>query len=414
MRGAGPALTVEDALARMLEACSPVESETVTLDEALGRTLAEDVVAQVSHPPCTVSAMDGYAVRAADVAKAPVSLAVIGTAPAGRPFTGRVGPGEAVRIFTGGVVPEGADAIVIQEDADEEGEGPGRRVTVRVPAAPGRHVRPEGQDFHRGEIGIAAGEVVSVRHLALIAAMNVPRLKVRRRPRVAILSAGDELVEVGDAPGPAAVVNANAHGLAAFARAEGAQPLNLGIARDDLASLCAALQRATGADLLVTTGGASVGEHDLMRKALDAAGFDLAFWKIALKPGKPTLFGRLGTIPVLGLPGNPVSALVGAILFLRPLIARLSGARGEANRPLLARLTTALGANSTRQDYLRAQLGRDERGALMVTPFSTQDSAMLAPLARSDGLIVRPPLAPPAAAGTEVPVIPLGGSAIRV
>jgi molybdopterin molybdotransferase len=399
-------ISVEQALNRILAGIGgPMPAEEVSLTKGLGRVLAEDVTAALTQPPVAVSAMDGYAVRAAEAEKVPVKLTVIGAAPAGRPFAGTVGPGQAVRIFTGGAVPEGADAIVIQEDADATGD----TVTLRAAAKAGRFIRPAGLDFEAGSVGLVAGRRLTARDIGLAAAMNRPWLKLRRRPRVAILSTGDELVNPGEAPGPGKIVSSNAFALAAFVEAEGGEPLMLGIARDDPLALADAIAAAEGADLLLTSGGASVGDHDLIAGALEAAGMTLDFWKIAMRPGKPLLYGKLRRMPVLGLPGNPVSSLVCAIVFLRPALAALLGRERDESGPVQARLGRDLPENDRRQDYLRAELAPDPAGGLLVTPFERQDSAMLSLLARAGCLVVRPPHAPAARAGEPVPILRLDG-----
>jgi molybdopterin molybdotransferase len=404
-------LSVEEALARITAAFRPLPAETVGLADALGRVLAEDVTARVTQPPKDVSAMDGYAVRAGDVAAVPVELTVVGEAPAGGAFDGVLGPGQAVRIFTGGPLPEGADAVVIQEDTARDGD----RVTVKESVPEGRYVRPAGLDFRAGQVGVAAGRLLSARDVGLAAAMNRPWLKVRRRPRIALLATGDEVVLPGEPLGPNQIVSSNGFSLAAFVAACGAQPINLGIAPDDRAALSAIVEAAQGADLLVTTGGVSVGEHDLIRDALGDRGLDLDFWRIAMRPGKPLLFGRVGESPILGLPGNPVSSLVCATLYLRPAIEVMLGRGGDAPAPpATAVLGSDLGANDRRQDYLRARLTWDDQGRRLAMPFERQDSSMLATLAHADCLIVRPPNAAPARAGDTVEIVPLSGGALSI
>jgi molybdopterin molybdotransferase len=398
-------LSVAEALSRILAGLRPLGSEQVAVSDALGRVLAEDVTARVTQPPAAVSAMDGYAVRAADVAAVPARLAVIGEVPAGRRFEGRVGPGETVRIFTGAPLPAGADTIVIQEDVD----GAGPAIVVREGAPIGTYVRPAGLDFAAGEPGLAKGRRLTARDIGLAAAMNWPWLRVTRRPRVAILATGDEVVMPGEPIAPSQIVSSNGLALAAFVAACGGQPLPLGIVADDRAALAAMAEGARSADLLVTTGGASVGDHDLVRSALGDQGLELDFWQIAMRPGKPLLFGRLGTTPVLGLPGNPVSSLVCATIFLKPALELMLGLpRSEAVRQS-ARLGSDLPANDRRQDYLRSRLARDASGGLVATPFPVQDSSMLSRLAWADCLVLRAPLAPPARAGDEVEIIELGG-----
>jgi molybdopterin molybdotransferase len=398
-------LSVAEALARITAAFAPLPAETVSLAEALGRTLAEDVLARVNQPPVAVSAMDGYAVRATDVATVPARLRVVGEAPAGGAFAGTVGAGEAVRIFTGGPLPAGADAIVIQEDTECDGDA----VLIKEPAKAGAFVRPAGLDFRTGDVGIAAGRVLGARDIGLAAAMNHPWLRVRRRPRVAILATGDEVVLPGDPMGATQIVSSNGFSLAAFVQACGGQPVHLGIAGDNRAALAGMLSSARGNDLLVTSGGVSVGDHDLVGHVLGEQGMKLDFWKIAMRPGKPLLFGRVGETPVLGLPGNPVSALVCATLFLRPAMGVMlgQGAAGTANETAV--LGADLATNDRRQDYLRARLSMDSAGRRCATPFPRQDSSMLATLAHADCLIVRAPEAAQAKAGEIVEIVPLSG-----
>ena len=403
-------ISVAQALERILAGLEPVPAEQVGLANALGRVLAEDVAARVTQPPADVSAMDGYAVRAEDATKVPVTLRRIGESAAGRGFAGRVGTDEAVRIFTGAPVPAGADAIVIQEDAKDQGAG----VVVRAAAVRGRHIRAAGLDFRAGEVHLRAGRALTARDVGLAAAMNVPWLSVRRRPRVAILATGDELVMPGEPLGPYQIISSNSLALAAYVRAFGAEPQVLGIARDDASSLGAALDGVRGADLFVTIGGASVGEHDLVRQVLGKEGLELDFWQVAMRPGKPLIFGRLGRVPVLGLPGNAVSAGVTAVVFLGPALAAMLGRRTEAGAATTARLGRDLGANDRRQDYLRASLGRDAGGNLVASPFERQDSSMMALFAEADCLVVRPPHAPAVRAGETVEIIPLATGLVSV
>ena len=398
-------LSVAAALERILKHFQPLPAETVGIAEAFGRVLAEDLRARVTQPPHAVSAMDGYAVRAADVAPVkpgvPATLTVIGAVPAGGLFEGSVGAGEAVRIFTGAPLPKGADAIVIQEDT-EAGDG---RVTVKESCAAGNYVRAAGLDFAAGDLGPRAGRKLTVRDVGLIAAMNHPWVPVRRRPRVAILATGDEVVMPGEPLGPSQIVSSNGPALAAFVRACGGEPLLLPIAADTEDSLAELAAGARGADLLLTTGGASVGEHDLVQKALGRQGMELDFWKIAMRPGKPLMFGNLAGTPVLGLPGNPVSAVVCALLFARPALHALLGLDGPAHPLEQMVLGADLPANDRRQDYLRATVAVKGDGRRSATPYGRQDSSMLALLAAADGLIVRPPHAPAAARGALVDVL---------
>jgi molybdopterin molybdotransferase len=399
-------IAVEDALAHILAALTVMPPEQIGLTDALGRVLAEDVAARVTQPPLAVSAMDGYAVRAADVATVPADLRVVAEVPAGH-YDGRtIGAGEAARIFTGAPLPPGADAIVIQEDATRDGD----TVTVNESAVAGNYVRPAGLDFSVGDILLEAGRVLSARDIGLAAAMNVPWLKVRRQPRVAILATGDEIVLPGEATGPTRIVSSNSFALDGLIRTAGGIPVSLGIAADNADSLRRLAEAARGVDFLVTTGGASVGDHDLVQSVLGQSGLSIDFWQIAMRPGKPLMFGRFGDVPMLGLPGNPVSSMVCGMLFLRPALSAMLGIAGRESHREFAALGSAVEENDRRQDYLRATLSWDADGTRIATPFARQDSSMFSRLAMADCLIVRPPHAPAAAAGSRVEIVPLGGS----
>jgi molybdopterin molybdotransferase len=400
-------IPVEEALARVLGAVAgPVGEERVALEDAFGRVLARDVAALRTQPPFVNSAMDGYALRAADTASPPVSLRVIGEAAAGRAFDGEIGAGEAVRIFTGAPLPRGADAIVIQEDVRREGD----RIALSTSAPVGDNLRPAGLDFAEGEGLLRAGRRLTPRDVALAAAANHVTLPVRRPARVAILATGDELVAPGGTLGPSQIIASNNFTVAGIVEACGGVPIDLGIARDDMGALDAAIREALDAeaDVFVTLGGASVGDHDLVQKALVAAGMELGFWKIAMRPGKPLMHGRLGKLIVLGLPGNPTSSTICAVLFLRPLLMALNGEPDAGSDPArAARLALDMKANGPRQDYARCALAHDADGVLVATPSEAQDSSLVKVMARADGLIVRPPNAGPAKAGDRCRVIPL-------
>jgi molybdopterin molybdotransferase len=397
-------ISVAEALDRVLAHAAPLPAERVPLVDACGRVLADDLKALRTQPPADVSAMDGYAVRAEDVATAPVRLKIIGEVAAGRAFAATVRTGEAARIFTGGVVPEGADTIIIQEMTARAGEW----VTVEKPAAKGRHVRSRGLDFHCGDKLFVKGHRLTARDLALAAGMNHPLLPVHRQPKVALFATGDELVPPGAEPGPGQIVSSNGFALVALAREEGAAVVDLGLVGDNLQETVATVQRARehDVDILVTTGGASVGDYDLVKAAFAAEGMNLSFWKVAMRPGRPLMHGELGTMQVLGLPGNPVSAYVCALLFLIPLIRRLSGRSDVDTATQWASLGTDLPANDERADYLRAVLSDGPRGPVATT-FATQDSSMMAPLAKADCLVIREPHAPPAKAGSPCPMVKL-------
>ncbi|HKZ97319.1 MAG TPA: gephyrin-like molybdotransferase Glp [Hyphomicrobiaceae bacterium] len=396
-------LTVAEALARILDGAEPTEPETVPLLEAHGRVLAGDLEAKLTQPPFAASAMDGYAVRAADVEAPPARLKVVGTSAAGRGYRGSVRPGEAVRIFTGAALPDGADAIVIQENTEPAGDG----VIVREGAPPKAYVRGRGIDFAAGVTLLEAGRRLDARALTLAAAMGHDVVPVRSKPLVAILATGDELVLPGTPPGPDQIVCSNPFGLAALVSNAGGTPRVLGIARDSKEDIAGKIGEAQGSDIIVTTGGASVGDHDLVVPALASLGMKLDFWKVAMRPGKPLLFGRLGKARVLGVPGNPVSSLVCGRLFLVPLIRRLLGAAVTDEALETATLTHALAANGPRQYYMRAVLERSSRGPPRVTALALQDSSLLAPLAAADCLIVRAPDAPALQAGAEVEILRL-------
>lgn len=395
-------ISVEEARQRILAGIRPVPDEQTGIAQAVGRVLAQDVRARVSHPPVAVSSMDGYAVRAADVATVPAELALIGESAAGRAFPGSLNPGQAVRIFTGAPMPYGADAVVMQENT-RKGEG---TVTILESVRAGHFVRPAGLDFAVGDAPLKAGRRLGARDVGLIAAMNVPWIMVKRPPRVAILSTGDELVMPGEPIGPSQIIGSNGLALAAFVTAMGGEATILGTALDSEESLRAMTAGARGADLLVTSGGASVGDYDLVQSALDDIGLQVDFYKVAMRPGKPLMFGSIGEVPVLGVPGNPVSALVCAYMFLGPALRKMVGLPAEVGT-VPAILGRDLGANDRRQDHLRATLSHRDDGALVATPFDRQDSAMMSGLALADGLVVRAPFAPAARAGEAVDVIPL-------
>jgi molybdopterin molybdotransferase len=391
-------MPVADALSAVLGCAEALSEEMVALESAHHRVLARDVMALRTQPPQAMSAMDGYAVRSADATQVAARLKMIGEVAAGRPFERAVGPGEAVRIFTGGVIPDGADAVIIQEDTVADGAC----ITITEPAVPGRHIRPAGVDFRQGDLLLSAGSRLTDRDLSLAAGMNHPYLPVRRQPRVAILATGDELVVPGETPGPGQIVLSNGYALRALARDEGAQTTDLGVAADTIEATTEGIRRASelGADILVTTGGASVGEHDLVKRSLEAEGVTIAFWRIAMRPGKPMMHGRLGTMRVIGLPGNPVSSYVCGFLFMVPLIRKLLGRSVIHHSRETALLGRDVAANDLREDYLRARLASRSDGSLIATPVDHQDSSLLGNLAAARALVIRAPFAPAAPAGS--------------
>ncbi len=393
---------VDEARARILAPLRPTAAEVVPLADAWGRVTAAALPARLTQPPQDVSAMDGFALRAADGSLG-ATLAIVGSAPAGHPWAGRLGAGEALRIFTGSVMPDGADAVLAQEDATCTGE----TVTLGAAVTAGRWVRRAGQDFAFDDILVAPGKRLTSRDIGLLAAGNHPWVAVHRRPRVAILATGDEIALPGEPIPPGGIISSNAHALAALVQACGGAPMVLPVAPDDLAALAAAADAARGMDMLVTIGGASVGAHDLVRSALGEHGLRLDFWTVAMRPGKPLIHGSLGGVPMLGLPGNPVSSVICGIVFLLPAIERLSGLPGDAPKVTQAVLGAPLPANDSRTDHLRATLALRADGTLVATAFTRQDSALLRLLAQADALILRPPHAPALPEGAVVPIIRL-------
>ncbi len=386
-------ISVDEARARILAAITPVGSERVPVEQSHGRVLAADVIANITQPPSTVSAMDGYALRAADIAKVPAALTRIGEAPAGGSYSGSVGPGETVRIFTGGPVPDGADTVIMQENTLADGDS----ITINETAEQGHNVRPQGLDFSSGEVMITAGRRLTARDVGLAAAANVAELEVRRRPRVAFLATGNELVRPGQASGPIQIVNSNTPALSAVATGAGAEAIDLGIATDDAATLKELAAKSSDADFFVTIGGASVGDHDLVQKVLGEVGLAIDFWRVAIRPGKPVMFGKFGEVPMLGMPGNPVSAMVCALVFLRPALRALQGMTDIDDGTIQVKLGRDMPANGGRRAYLRARLARDDDGAFVATPVDEQDSSLVSVLAAADCFVIRPVGAPEAA-----------------
>ncbi|UIJ73757.1 gephyrin-like molybdotransferase Glp [Aurantimonas sp. HBX-1] len=399
-------ISVDAAYRLLLQDAAPIgRTEELPLSQAAGRVLAADIVARRTQPSFDASAMDGYAVRSADLAAGPRPLRLIGEAAAGRAFDGAVGAGETVRIFTGAPVPSGADAVLIQEDATVDAAG---HILPDTAVAERQHVRDAGVDFREGDTLLPGGCLLSPGAVALAASGGHPTLTVRQRPRVAILATGDELVLPGVNPGPAQIVASNGFGVAAMVAAAGGEALDYGIAPDDKAAIAARLDRATGdgADIFVTIGGASVGDHDLVGAVFAERSVTPDFWKVAMRPGKPLMAGRLADMRIVGLPGNPASSMVAAMLFLVPLISRLAG---RPERPLYRHgiLGAGVPENGERTDFVRSVVAVAEDGTATVTPLPRQDSSLLSIYARAQGLLVRPPGAAPAAAGEPCRYVPL-------
>lgn len=388
-------ISVEEALARCLALAAPLPPETVPLAQAAGRWMCTPATARRDQPPFAASAMDGYAVQGDPGPDD--NFSVIGEAGAGHAFSGQVGPGQAVRIFTGAPVPKGATRIIIQEDVVRVGD----RIILKDGLDAGLHIRPQGQDFRAGD-GLPPRRL-RPNDLALLAAMNIPAVQATRKPVVALVATGDELVMPGEDPAPDQIIASNSFALKALIEAAGGEARLLPIARDTEAELATVLGLAEGADLIVTIGGASVGDHDLVGKV---AGLEHSFWKLALRPGKPLMAGRLNGVPMLGLPGNPVSAIVCGHLFLLPMVRAMLGDPAPAPQPLMARLTVDLPANGPRAHYMRARLTPGD-GMPEIAPFDRQDSALLSILGQADALLLRPVDAPACRAGDTVPYLPL-------
>ena len=394
-------ISVSEAEERILSVICPMPLEQVVITDSFGRVAGEDIRSRRTQPPMPVSAMDGYAVRAEDISKTPVELQVVGYAPAGGSYETSLNAGEAVRIFTGAPVPFGANTIIIQENTKQIGE----IVSINESAKIGRYIRPAGLDFSEDDILISAGTRMTARHVGLMAAMNVPWMMAHRRPRVAILATGDEIVMPGEPIGQNQIVSSNAIALSAFVKAMGGEPVLLGIAPDDRDALSQIASGIVGNDVLVTTGGASVGDHDLVQDVLSNRGMNIDFWRIAMRPGKPLMFGEIDGIPVLGLPGNPVSSLVCAMIFLRPALAKMQGLQKIQHDIHQMISASDLPENDQRQDYLRAMIENDGSKGETIRVFSEQDSSMMATLTNSDALIIREPHAPALKAGESVDVL---------
>lgn len=392
-------ITVEEALQRCFALVTPLSGEAVPLRRAAGRVLLAPAQARLTQPPFDASAMDGYALG--HPASAGSQFAVLGEAGAGHGFAGRLGPDQAVRIFTGAPLPDGAQAIVIQENTTVTGD----TITLTAACAAGDNIRKRGQDFRQGD-ALSAPRRLCSKDLALLAAMNIPDVTVARRPVVAIIATGDELVMPGEEPGPEQIVASNLFALAAMAEENGAEVRMLPIARDSEAALRQVFSLAEGADLIVTIGGASVGDHDLVGKVAADLGLERAFWKIAMRPGKPLMAGRLGKALMLGLPGNPVSAIVCGHLFLLPMLRAMQGLPATPAATARAVLAEDVGPAGPRVHYMRAKLTPSD-GLPLIAPFVAQDSALLSILTQSDALLIRPLGEGPRVAGEVVDYIPL-------
>lgn len=395
-------ISVQGALEKIVSNLPTLSDELVSLPNALGRILAKSISSRTTSPPFAISAMDGYAVRFQDVKKIPTSLKQIGVSATGRPFLGTLDVGHCVRIYTGALLPDGADTVVIQEDTTTQKN----MVTITSTSKLGNWIRKAGLDFSKGDCLLDAGQMISARDIGLLAAMNIVWVAVRRRPQVAIISTGDELVLPGEPAEFGQIYSSNGLFLESFIKGMGASPVNLGIAPDTKTGLNSLLSCAVGKDILVTSGGASVGDFDFVREALGADGLARGFYKVAMRPGKPLMFGHFGSLPVLGLPGNPVSTAITARIFLRAAIEKLLGANLKKDKKM-AVLDADLPENDERQDYIRAKVKINSDGTHVVTPFSRQDSAMAATLAKADCLIVRSPFAKPAKTGELVKILDL-------
>ena len=407
---AKPLMKVDEARTRILASMPLMPGEEISIINGLGRITHGDIISRRTQPPLALSSMDGYAVRFSDVQEIPSKLTRVGSAPAGRAYPNALNRNEAVRIFTGGPIPVGADTIVIQENVDAESENDGANLQVNQQPTKGQYIRSAGLDFQMGELGIKAGRKLTARDIGLAAAMNVPWMSVRRRPKVAILATGDEIVRPGDNINPHQIVSSNSYTLAALIKAAGGEPIILGIAPDTIEGIQSFFETEIGADLIITTGGASVGQHDLIQKALvkdsfGTNGLDIDFWRIAMRPGKPMIFGRISDTPMLGLPGNPVSTMVCGLIFVKPAIKKMLGACVINDNTTKASLLEPLLENDERQDYVRAINFINEDGRKVVKAFDRQDSSMMKLLTHANCLIVRPPHDHSHIAGEEVEIL---------
>lgn len=399
----------DEALAMVLSNAVPTTIESIALKDAASRVLAEDLISRRTQPPFDASAMDGYAVLAKDVQNVPATLNVIGESAAGHPFDGTLSSGEAVRTFTGAIIPQGADTIIIQENTTAE---PGK-VTVLTSALEGKFIRRAGMDFATGDKLLQKGDVLDAPRLSLAASMNYPSVNVYRKPLVALLTTGDELVLPGEELKPGQIIASNLYGLIALVEENGGEVLNLGIITDTMEALQTAIDEALskGVDIIVSTGGASVGDHDLVKPAMENAGFQFEFHKLAMRPGKPLLFAKRHsgdyTCRLVGLAGNPVSSLVAGPVFLRPLIRSLAGFPLDTIKPISAKLGTELPKNDERMEFMRAMAKVNTDGTIIVTPFSRQDSSMLANLAAANCLLIRPIRAEASKPGDSCKIVPL-------
>ncbi len=389
-------MSVAEALERLFDLVTPLDTEAVPLRQAAGRVLATDAIAARTQPPFDASAMDGYAVCGTEV-EPDAMFKVIGEAAAGHGFSEPVGPGQCVRIFTGAPLPAGTDHVVIQEDTTRRGDV----IILGRDLDPKSNVRPAGGDFKAGDL-IAAPRRIGATDVALLASMNIAEARVFKRPTVAILATGDELVAPGECPGPDQIIASNSYGLAALLERAGAEARLLPIARDTVPALKTAFTLAASADLIVTIGGASVGDHDLVADAAAEMGMVQSFYKVAMRPGKPLMAGRMGSVPMVGLPGNPVSAMVCGTIFVAPMIRAMQGLPAVAPARLSGRLATPLTQNGPREHYMRARLTPAGLSA-----FDRQDSSLLTVLAGADALLLRPPHDPAQPVGTVMEYIPL-------
>lgn len=398
-------MPVQQALEIISQSFSRLDPEDIPLTQALGRTTARDHFAAITQPPFNASAMDGYALRAEDVANCPVELQVIGEAPAGKSYDGDVTPGTTVRIFTGGPVPKGADTVIMQENAERLNEG---SVRILIGAESGRNIRPAGNDFAKEQKLVEDGTILTSRHIGMMAAANIATVTVTRQPRIALLSTGDELVTIGDVVGPDQIISSNNLLLSTLITENGGTAIDLGIARDNAPSLeekITLLKATDRVDLFITIGGASVGDHDLVQKILGQYGLKVHFWKIAIRPGKPMIFGEFNQRPMIGLPGNPASAYVCAVNFMLPALHIMLGRNVIGAPRSIAILDHALKDNGSRQDYMRAYYTENSDGEKVVAATPRQDSAKLSTLAHANCLLVRTPNAPSAAKGDRVEIL---------
>ena len=396
-------ISVEEAIEEIRSNVQNTDLEEIDLIDSYGRVLGKEFFAAVSHPPQNVSSMDGYACNISDIKDAHTTLKVIGEIKPGEKFHGKINKGETARIFTGGTVPDGANIIVIQENVSVKEN----YILINNYDLNNTFIRNKGLDFFRGDAVNKVGKQINSCDIGLAAAMNVTKLMVRKKPKISIISTGDELVELGTKANSHQIISSTSLSLSMLAKKYGAKTFDLGIAKDNETSINNLIDKTSGSDLIVTIGGASVGDHDLVKSTLAKKGLKIHFWKIAMRPGKPLMFGSLNGVPIISLPGNPVSSIVCSIIFLSHAIHSMMARTDQCIEKKIGYLSRELKQNDSRQDYLRSQITKCEEGKTLIAPFIKQDSSMISTLAKADCLAIRPPNATAAKIGEQIEFIPI-------